>query len=104
MALLPASEAAVAAVNYLVARMVPPRVLPKFDFQKAGIPPEFRTVVVIPGMLTRPGSAAQLAERLELHALSSPDPELCFALLFLLKRQSGKFIIILVYGSLKIQL
>ncbi|MBN9524200.1 glycosyl transferase family 36, partial [bacterium] len=78
--LLPASEAAVAVVNNVVCRLLPPRVLPKLDFT-AGIPAEFRTVVVIPGMLTRPESAAALCERLELHYLANPDPQLCFALL-----------------------
>jgi len=79
-AVLPASELAVAAVNYAVCRLLPPRVLPKLDFS-AGIPAEWRTVVVIPGMLTRPANTARLIERLELHHLASPDPELRFALL-----------------------
>jgi cyclic beta-1,2-glucan synthetase len=78
--LLPASEVAVALVNYLVCRALPPRVLPKLDFT-AGIPADCRTVVVIPGMLTRPQSAAALCERLELHYLANPDPQLRFAVL-----------------------
>lgn len=79
-ALLPASEVAVAVVNFLVCRLLPPRVLPKLDFT-AGIPADCRTVVVIPGMLTKPEGAAALCERLELHYLANPDPELRFALL-----------------------
>jgi cyclic beta-1,2-glucan synthetase len=78
--LLPASEVAVGLVNYIVCRLLPPRVLPKFDFT-TGIPAECSTVVVIPGMLLRPTSAAHLAERLELHFLANPDPHLRFALL-----------------------
>src|SRR5262249_39816270 len=38
-------------------------------------------MVVIPGMLFRPQSAAHLAERLALHHLANPDPHLRFALL-----------------------
>ena len=78
--LLPASEIAVGLMNYLVCRLLPPRVLPKLDFT-TGIPAEATTIVVIPGMLFRPHSAAQLAERLELHYLANPDPHLRFALL-----------------------
>jgi cyclic beta-1,2-glucan synthetase len=71
---------AVALVNWLVCRLLPPRVLPKLDFT-AGIPADCRTVVVVPGMLLRPDSAAVLCERLELHYLANPDPQLRFALL-----------------------
>ena len=79
-ALLPASDIAVSLVNYAVCRLLPPRVLPKMDFT-TGIPSDCRTVVVIPGMLTRPESATALCERLELHYLANPDPQLRFALL-----------------------
>ncbi len=78
--LLPASDMAVAIVNALVCRVLPPRVLPKLDFA-SGIPSEFSTVVVIPGMLLKPESAAALCERLELHYLANPDPRFRFALL-----------------------
>jgi len=78
--LLPASDVAVAVVNALVCRVLPPRVLPKLDFT-SGIPADCRTIVVIPGMLTRPENAASLCERLELHYLANPDPQLRFALL-----------------------
>jgi cyclic beta-1,2-glucan synthetase len=79
-AFLPATDLAVGLVNSVVCRLLPPRVLPKLDFA-AGVPAEFRTVVVIPGMLFRPESAAALCERLELHYLANPDPQLRFALL-----------------------
>ena len=78
--LLPASEAAVALTNYLVSRLVPPRVLPRLDF-RTGIPQNCTTFVVIPSMLMRRESAAQLLERLELHYLANPDPQLYFAVL-----------------------
>jgi len=77
---LPASEVAVAVVNALVCHTLPPRVLPKLDFA-AGVPGDWRTVIVIPGMLARAESAAALCERLELHYLANPDPQFRFALL-----------------------
>lgn len=78
--LLPASEIAVGLANFLVCRILPPRVLPKLDFT-AGIPADCRTIVVIPGMLPKSENAAALCERLELHYLASPDPQLRFVLL-----------------------
>ncbi len=77
---LPASEVAVGLVHFLVTRLLPPRALPKLDF-KEGIPPDCATFVVVPGMLIRPESAAQLFERLELHYLANPTPALSFAIL-----------------------
>jgi cyclic beta-1,2-glucan synthetase len=78
--LLPASDVAVALTNYLMCKLLPPRVLPRLAF-KEGIPEDCATFVVIPGMLTRPGSAEHLVERLELHYLANPDPQFRFALL-----------------------
>jgi cyclic beta-1,2-glucan synthetase len=78
--LLPASEVAVGLTNTLVSYLVKPRVLPKLHF-KEGIPPDCATFVVMPTLLVQPGSAAALLERLELHYLSNPDPQLRFALL-----------------------
>ncbi len=78
--LLPLSELAVGLVNHLVTLLMPPRVLPKLDY-KGGIPAEQSTFVVIPSLLARISSAAVLAERLETHYLSNPEPSLRFALL-----------------------
>jgi cyclic beta-1,2-glucan synthetase len=79
-AVLPISELAVGAVNYLVTLFVPPRVLPKFDFRE-GIPHDCATFVVMPSMLVRSQSATALLEKLEVHFLANPDPQLRFALL-----------------------
>jgi cyclic beta-1,2-glucan synthetase len=78
--LLPTSEVAIGLVNYIICRLLPPRVLPKLDFSE-GIPADCSTIVVIPGMLLRADSAGQLAERLELHFLANLDENLRFALL-----------------------
>jgi cyclic beta-1,2-glucan synthetase len=79
-ALLPVSELAVGAANYLFTLLLPPRTLPKLDF-KDGIPSDCATFVVMPSMLVRPQSATTLLERLEIHYLANPDPQLYFALL-----------------------
>jgi cyclic beta-1,2-glucan synthetase len=79
-ALLPVAELAVGLVHYLLTLVLPPRVLPKLDF-KDGIPEDCATFVVMPTLLVSPESGALLAERLEVHYLSNPDPTLRFALL-----------------------
>jgi cyclic beta-1,2-glucan synthetase len=78
--LLPVTELAVGIVNSLVTRFVPPNTLPKLDFSD-GVPPECSTFVVIPTLLTSSEGAMALAERLETHYLSNPEPQLRFALL-----------------------
>jgi cyclic beta-1,2-glucan synthetase len=78
--LLPASDLAVGLVHHIITLLLPPRVLPKMDF-KDGIPNQCATFVVMPSMLLHPDSGAVLAERLEIHYLSNPDPQLRFGLL-----------------------
>jgi cyclic beta-1,2-glucan synthetase len=78
--LVPMSELAVGLINQLVTMVMPPRMLPKLEF-KEGIPADCATVIVMPTMLVRPGSAAMLLERLEIHYLANPDPQFRFALL-----------------------
>lgn len=79
-ALVPASSVAIASLNAFMARLVPPRTLPKLDFEK-GIPREFRTLVVIPTLLGRGAEVAAMLRQIELHYLANPDPGLQFALL-----------------------
>ncbi len=78
LALLPASVVGVSVVNALVARTVPPRVLPKMDFSE-GIPAQHRTLVVVPSLLA--DGVDFLLHQLELHYLGNADPHLGFALL-----------------------
>ena len=78
--LFPASEAVVALVNRLISESVKPARLPRLAFAH-GIPAEHRVIVVIPGLLTSPMAATDLAHRLELHYLANPEPNAQFALL-----------------------
>ena len=79
-ALPPASDLAVSLVNYWVGGSLPPRALPKMLF-KGGLPADCAAFVVMPSMLIRPRGTAALLERLEVHYLCNPDPNLRFALL-----------------------
>jgi hypothetical protein len=75
-----ASQLAVAIVHRVVMMVVRPRVLPRMDFSK-GIPPEHRTAVVVPAMLTDDASVDELLEALEVRFLANRDENLSFALL-----------------------
>ncbi|WP_162630605.1 GH36-type glycosyl hydrolase domain-containing protein [Paracoccus endophyticus] len=77
---LPASDTAMQALGFLAARTVPPQRLPSYDF-RAGVPPEARTLVVIPGMITSLDAVDELADMLESHYLANPLGDVSFALL-----------------------
>ena len=75
-----ASQLAVALMNWLSTLLVKPHVLPRLDYS-AGIPPECRTMVVVPTMLTSQAGVDSLIETLEIHHLANRDEHLHFALL-----------------------
>jgi len=77
---VPASELATLAVQRLVARLVPPRRLPRLDLS-AGLPEDARTLVVIPTLLTSVTGVANLLEHLEVIALGNLDPRIHFGIL-----------------------
>ena len=53
-------------------RFCPPRILPKMDFRKTGIPDACRTLVVVPMMLTSRATIADEAEKLEIDLVRRP--------------------------------
>ncbi len=78
--LVPASDIAVSLVHRLVPFLVPPRLIPKIELTQ-GVPPELRTLVVVPTLLTRQTDIDGQLERLEVHYLANPEGHLHFALL-----------------------
>ncbi len=78
--LVPASDIAVSLVHRLVPFLVPPRLLPKLELVH-GVPPELRTLVVVPTLLSRLTDIEGQLERLEVHYLANPTGHLHFALL-----------------------
>ncbi|MGB3399003.1 MAG: glucoamylase family protein, partial [Candidatus Deferrimicrobiaceae bacterium] len=80
LSLLCASRLAVALVNWLATLLVKPHPLPRMDFSE-GIPPEMRTLVVVPTMLTSPRNIEDLVESLEVRFLANRDDNLHFGLL-----------------------
>ncbi len=76
----PVMAVAIDWVNFFITHVIPPRVLPKMDFEK-GIASDCRTMVVIPSLLVGIAEIDPLLRQLELHFLNNPDPWLSFALL-----------------------
>ena len=75
-----ALDASINLVNWNITHVIKPRSLPRMDFSE-GIPTDFRTMVVIPSLLSNTDELNSLLQDLELHYLRNPDPQLTFALL-----------------------
>jgi cyclic beta-1,2-glucan synthetase len=79
-ALVPASDLAMALINRTVMAILGPRSLPRLALRD-GIPKELRTIVVVPTLLTSREAIDEQVERLEVHYLANSDDDLRFALL-----------------------
>lgn len=78
--LIPVTALTIPLINWLVNRIVSPAYFPKLEFGE-GIPSEFRTLVVIPTLLTSVERVKELLGQLEVYYLANQDPHLHFALL-----------------------
>ena len=78
--LLPASDFAIATVQRAVIRAVGPKRLARLDFSD-GVPEAWRTMVIIPTMLTSVEGVDALLEHIEVLALGNLDPHIHFAIL-----------------------
>ncbi|MFN2298498.1 MAG: GH36-type glycosyl hydrolase domain-containing protein [Anaerolineales bacterium] len=77
---LPVSQLAVQVLNYLLTRILPPRTLPKMDFERQGVPDAFRTLVVVPTLLSDSAAIRGETERLEIRYLGNKDSNIFFSL------------------------
>jgi len=84
LALLCASQFALALINWLTTLLVKPKQLPRMNFS-LGIPPDARTLVVVPSFLADEKQIEKLAEELEVRFLANRDDNLLFGLLTDLK-------------------
>lgn len=80
LALIPASDLAIAVVQRLAATLVPPRRLPRLDLTR-GVPEEGRTVVIVPTLLASIRQVRALVEHLAVQALGNDDARIHFAIL-----------------------
>jgi cyclic beta-1,2-glucan synthetase len=78
--LFPAMDLAVALVNRTVMALFGAASLPGLALRD-GIPPNLRTIIAVPTMLTTAEAIEEQIERLEIHYLASPEGDLHFALL-----------------------
>ncbi|WP_246167075.1 GH36-type glycosyl hydrolase domain-containing protein [Oryzomonas japonica] len=78
--LIPVSQLAIEVLNYLLMRFLPPRPLPKMDFEDTGIPDAFRTLVVVPMMLVNVETIRAEVEKLEIRYLANKEANLLFSL------------------------
>src|SRR5947207_290240 len=80
LALLPASDLALSVLNFDITHLFEPRVLPRMNTTE-GLPPEARTLVVIPTIISSVEVVEKLIEKLEVLYLANEDQYIHFALL-----------------------
>ena len=78
--LIPATQAAVELVNYLVTAVLTPHPLPKLDFSRS-VDVEAATMVAIPTLLINEKQIRQLVDDIEIRYLVNRDPNIFYALL-----------------------
>lgn len=79
-AIICSSQLAISIANFISTLVVKPRLLPRMDFSQI-IPDEFKTMVVIPALLSDEREIENLAEDLEVRFLANRTGNLFFALL-----------------------
>jgi len=80
LALVPASDLAIALVNRGVTALLGPSALPRLELRE-GVPSSLRTMIVVPTLLTSRAEIDEQIERLEVHYLANPDGDVSFAIL-----------------------
>ncbi|MCC7132600.1 MAG: hypothetical protein IT352_08145 [Gemmatimonadales bacterium] len=80
-AFLPAADIAVNVLNQLITVVLQPRMLPRLDLVRDGVPAEFRTAVVIPTMFGDVEAVRESLETLEVRFLANREAQLHFAIL-----------------------
>jgi len=78
--LIPVSQLAIDVLNYLVMRLLPPRALPKMNFEVSGIPDAFRTLIVVPVLMGDAETIRAEVENLEIRYLANKEGNLLFSL------------------------
>lgn len=77
--LIPATNLALGLLNWIVTKIYRPCYLPKLEL-KEGIPEEYRTMVIIPTLLSSEKRVGELIEQMEVFYLANQEKNLHFAL------------------------
>ncbi|HEY8439395.1 MAG TPA: glucoamylase family protein, partial [Candidatus Limnocylindrales bacterium] len=80
LAVVPASDLAIALVNRAVTDILGPQPMPRLDLDE-GVPESMRTLVVVPTLLTGEAAVEAQVANLEVHYLANRDGDIRFALL-----------------------
>lgn len=80
LSLICTSQLAISVVNFFSTLLVKPHLLPRMDFS-ADIPEQYRSMVVVPVMLTSRDEIESMTEQLEVRFLANRNDRLHFALL-----------------------
>ncbi len=78
--LIPSSAIALTLTNWLITIFFRPEYTPRLEFKK-GIPPDLKTIVALPTLLSSTEEIQELMSRLEIHYLANHEDQLEFALL-----------------------
>ena len=77
--MIPASELVIQVVQRVISYLIPPRRLPRLEFER--VPEDTRTMVIVPTLLEDVDQVKELLAHLEVQALGNVDPRIHFALL-----------------------
>ena len=77
--MIPASELVIQVVQRVISHLIPPRRLPRLEFER--VPEDTRTMVIVPTLLEDVAQVKELLAHLEVQALGNVDPRIHFALL-----------------------
>ena len=78
--IIPIENTVTKTTQYILSKIVKPKVIPKLDFQN-GIPEEYATVVAIPTILNSKEKVKKLMEKLEVYYIANKSDNLYFTLL-----------------------
>jgi cyclic beta-1,2-glucan glucanotransferase len=79
LALFPISNIVILSFNCMLTHFLHPAILPKMHY-KQQIPIEFKSLIIVPMMLTNPEDVQEEIDQLEIRYLANTDPSLCFGL------------------------
>ena len=77
---IPIMEIVIKTIQYILSKMVKPKLVPKLDFS-SGIPKEYETIVVIPTIIDNTEKVKELFSKLEVFYLANKSNNLYFAVL-----------------------
>ena len=77
---IPVSEVVIQVINFILSKIVKPKLIPKLDFS-SGVPRECSTFVVIPTIIDSKEKVKELFKKLEVYYLANKSKNIYFALL-----------------------